>query len=341
MSIAPEAINISAFAPAEAAPEVSRITRLAQSLNKNVSRVIVGKDDEIKLLLVAMLCEGHALLEDVPGIGKTTMAKALARSLGCTFHRIQFTPDLLPSDITGTSIYNQQTGQFETRRGPLFSQVVLADEINRAGPRTQSALLEAMEERQVTIDVDTMPLPRPFMVLATQNPIELEGTFPLPEAQLDRFIIKLSIGYPSEEDERAILRRFKEVSPLTDLQPVTSAEEVLQAQHAVRGVYVNPVVEAYMVSVVHATRRHEAIELGASPRATLALYRTSQALAATEGRGYVLPDDVKRMALPVLAHRIILSTRTRLRGRGNSALLQEVLDSVPVPVESVIGDDRR
>jgi MoxR-like ATPase len=334
MSIASQTMNISTFAPAEAAPEVSRITRLAQSLGKSVSRVIVGKDDEIKLMLVAMLCEGHVLLEDVPGIGKTTMAKALARSLGCTFQRIQFTPDLLPSDITGTSIYNQQSGQFEMRRGPLFSQVVLADEINRAGPRTQSALLEAMEERQVTIDLDTVPLPRPFMVLATQNPVELEGTFPLPEAQLDRFIIKLSIGYPSEEDERAILRRFKEVSPLTDLQPVTSAEEVLQAQQAVRGVYVNPVVEGYIVSVVHATRRHEAIELGASPRATMALYRTSQALAAVEGRGYVLPDDVKCMALPVLAHRIILSTRTRLRGRGNSALLQEVLDSVPVPVES-------
>jgi len=334
MSIAPQTMNISTFAPSEAAPEVSRITRLAQSLGKSVSRVIVGKDDEIKLMLVAMLCEGHVLIEDVPGIGKTTMAKALARSLGCTFQRIQFTPDLLPSDITGTSIYNQQTGQFEMRRGPLFSQVVLADEINRAGPRTQSALLEAMEERQVTIDVDTVPLPRPFMVLATQNPVELEGTFPLPEAQLDRFIIKLSIGYPSEEDERAILRRFKEVSPLADLQPVTSAEEVLQAQQSVREVYVNSVVEGYMVSVVHATRRHEAIELGASPRATLALYRTSQALAAVEGRGYVLPDDVKRMALPVLAHRIILSTRTRLRGRGNSVLLQEVLDSVPVPVES-------
>ena len=334
MSTAPEAIGMSAFAPTQPAPEVSRITRLAQSLGKSVARVIVGKDDEIKLLLVAMLCEGHALLEDVPGIGKTTMAKALARSLGCTFHRIQFTPDLLPSDITGTSIYNQQLGRFEMRRGPLFSQVVLADEINRAGPRTQSALLEAMEERQVTIDVDTMPLPRPFMVLATQNPVELEGTFPLPEAQLDRFIIKLSLGYPSEEDERAIIRRFKEVSPLADLEPVTSAEEILQAQHAVRGVYVNPVVEGYIVSVIHATRRHEAIELGASPRATLALYRTAQALAATEGRGFVLPDDVKRMAIPVLAHRIILSTRTRLRGRGNAALLQEVLESVPVPVET-------
>ncbi len=334
MSIAPDAINVSTFAPSEAAPEVSRITRLADNLGKNVSQVVVGKAEEIKLLLVAMLCEGHALLEDVPGIGKTTMAKALARSLGCTFHRVQFTPDLLPSDITGTSIFNQQTSQFEMRRGPIFSQVVLADEINRAGPRTQSSLLEAMEERQVTIDIDTVPLPRPFMVLATQNPVELEGTFPLPEAQLDRFIIKLTLGYPTLEDERAIVRRFKEYSPLTDLQPVTSAEEILQAQQAVRGVYVNPVVEGYIVNVIHATRKHEAIELGASPRATLALYRTAQALAAIEGRGFVLPDDVKRMAAPVLAHRIILSTRTRLRGRGNAALLQEVLDSVPVPVEA-------
>jgi MoxR-like ATPase len=337
MSIASETISTSSFSPEEAAPEVSRITRLARDLAANVSRVIVGKDEEIKLMLVAMLCEGHALLEDVPGIGKTTMAKALARSLGCTFHRIQFTPDLLPSDITGTSIFNQQTGQFETRRGPLFSQVVLADEINRAGPRTQSALLEAMEERQVTIDLDTVPLPRPFMVLATQNPVELEGTFPLPEAQLDRFLIKLSIGYPSEDDERAILRRFREVSPLADLQPATTGEEVLEAQQAVRGVYVNPVLESYIVSLVHATRRHEAIELGASPRATMALYRTSQALAAIEGRGFVLPDDVKRVAVPVMGHRIIPSTRTRLRGRNNAALLQEVLDSVPVPVETIDG----
>jgi MoxR-like ATPase len=322
--------------PEQPAPEVSSITNLARKVQKSVSRVIVGKVEEIDLMLVAMLCEGHVLIEDVPGIGKTTLAKALARSLGCTFHRIQFTPDLLPSDITGTSIFNQQTGQFEMRKGPIFSQIVLADEINRAGPRTQSALLEAMEERQVTIDVDTVPVPRPFMVLATQNPVELEGTFPLPEAQLDRFLIKLKLGYPTQDDERAILRRFKEDSPLVDLEPVASADEVLRAQVAVRKVYVSPAVEGYIVNLSQSTRHHETIELGASPRATMALYRTSQALAAISGRGFVLPDDVKRMSAPVLGHRIILSTRTRLRGRDNSAILQEVLDSVPVPVEKAV-----
>jgi MoxR-like ATPase len=320
--------------PGEPAAEVSGITELGRKVQGSVSRVIVGKLDEIELMLVAMLCEGHVLIEDVPGTGKTTLAKALARSLDCTFHRIQFTPDLLPSDITGTSIYNQQTGQFEVRHGPIFSQVLLADEINRSGPRTQSALLEAMEERQVTIDIDTAPLPRPFMVLATQNPIELEGTFPLPEAQLDRFLIKLALGYPGENDERAILRRFREESPLDSLEPAASAEDVLQAQRAVRKVFVSPAVEDYILHVVRATRQHDTVELGASPRATLALYRTSQALAAIQGRGFVLPDDVKRMALPVLSHRIILSTRTRLRGRDNGAIIKEVVDSVPVPVET-------
>ena len=316
------------------APDMSAVAEMARRVRANVERVIVGKGAEIELMLVAMLCEGHILLEDVPGIGKTTLAKALARSLDCTFHRIQFTPDLLPTDITGTSIYNQQSGQFEMRRGPIFSQVVLADEINRAGPRTQSALLEAMEERQVTIDVDTVPLPRPFMVLATQNPVELEGTFPLPEAQLDRFLIKLRLGYPEEEEERTILRRFKEDSPLLDLEPAASTEDILSAQRTIRKGYVSPAIESYLMAIVRATRQHEAVELGASPRATLALYKSSQALAAVQGRGYVLPDDVKRMAAHVLSHRLMLSTRTRLRGRDTGAILEEVVNGVPVPVEA-------
>ena len=321
-------------APPGSAPEVASITALASSIQKSVSRVIVGKVDEIQLMLVAMLCEGHVLLEDVPGIGKTTMAKAMSRSLGCTFNRIQFTPDLLPSDVTGTSVYNQQTGQFEMRKGPIFSQVVLTDEINRAGPRTQSALLEAMEERQVTIDIETVPLPRPFMVLATQNPVELEGTFPLPEAQLDRFLIKLRLGYPSEQEERSIVNRFKEENPLANIEPVASAEEITRAQWTVRKVFISPAVEGYIVALVRATRNHETIELGASPRATLALYRTSQALAAIHGRNFVLPDDVKRMILPVLEHRVILGTRTRLRGRDKASIIQELADMVPVPVET-------
>jgi MoxR-like ATPase len=324
-------VNLAQGVPA---PDMAAVSQMARRVRTSVERVIVGKGAEIELMLVAMLCEGHVLLEDVPGIGKTTLAKALARSLDCTFHRIQFTPDLLPSDITGTSIYNQQTGQFEMRRGPIFSQVVLADEINRAGPRTQSALLEAMEERQVTVDIETLPLPRPFMVLATQNPVELEGTFPLPEAQLDRFLIKLQLGYPREEEERTILRRFKEESPMLNLEPAANTEDLLGAQRSIRRVYVSPAVESYVLAVVRSTRQHEAVELGASPRATLALYKSSQALAAIQGRGYVLPDDVKRMAAPVLSHRLMLSTRTRLRGRDATAILEEIVNSVPVPVEA-------
>jgi MoxR-like ATPase len=313
--------------------QLSAVQQVARAVRENVDRVIVGKAEAVELLLAALLCEGHVLLEDVPGIGKTTLAKALARSLGCSFQRIQFTPDLLPSDITGVSVFNQKSGEFEYRPGPLIAQIVLADEINRAGPRTQSALLEAMEERQVTVDGVTRPLPRPFLVLATQNPIELEGTFPLPEAQVDRFLMRLAIGYPEEGEERAILRRFRAANPLADLQPVASAAELLAAQAAVREVFVHPAIEEYIVRVARATRVHAGVQLGASPRGSLALYRTAQARAAIDGRAFVLPDDVKAVAVPVLIHRILTTSQARVRGRAAGDVLAEVLAQVPVPVE--------
>jgi MoxR-like ATPase len=309
------------------------VENAARAVRANVQRVIVGKEDTIDLLLVALFCEGHVLLEDVPGIGKTTLAKALARSLGCSFERIQFTPDLLPSDVTGVSVFNQKTGDFEYRPGPLVAQIVLADEINRAGPRTQAALLEAMEERQITVDGVTRPLPRPFLVLATQNPVELEGTFPLPEAQVDRFLMRVALGYPDEEDERTILRRFRESKPLADLAPVVSAGEILEVQRLVRQVFVHPAVEDYILRLVRGTRSHSAIQLGASPRGSLALYRTAQARAAMEGRDFVLPDDVKRLVQPVLGHRIITTSQARVRGRAAGLILTEIADKVPVPVE--------
>jgi MoxR-like ATPase len=287
----------------------------------------------IDLLLVALLCEGHVLIEDVPGTGKTMLAKSLARTLDCSFRRIQFTPDLLPSDVTGVSFFNQRLQEFEFRAGPIFSQVVLADEINRATPRTQSALLECMEERQVSLEGETRMLPRPFLVLATQNPIEHEGTFPLPEAQLDRFFLRLAIGYPSDVDEKDVVRRFRLGSPLDELPAVVSVSELVAMQRLVRTVHVADAVEDYVVRLVRATRLHAALELGASPRATLALYRASQALAGLEGRGYVLPDDVKRLAGPVLAHRLIASAQARLRGRAAAEILTEVVGTVPVPVE--------
>jgi MoxR-like ATPase len=313
--------------------EMAQVAETANRIKANVARVIVGKDETVELLLVALLCEGHVLLEDVPGIGKTTLAKALAKSLDSSFQRIQFTPDLLPGDITGVSVFNQRTADFEYRAGPLFAQIVLADEINRAGPRTQAALLEAMEERQVTVDGVTHLLPRPFLVLATQNPVELEGTFPLPEAQVDRFLLRVALGYPDEGDERTILRRFREANPLADLAPVARADEILDLQRAVRQVFVHPAVETIMLRLVRATRTDEAIQLGASPRGSLALYRTSQALAAIRGRCYVLPDDVKRLLGPALEHRLMVSSRARVRGRGASAILQEIATRVPVPVE--------
>ena len=309
------------------------IADVSRRLRENVQRVIVGKDDVINLVLVATLCEGHVLLEDVPGIGKTTLARALAVSLGCTFRRIQFTPDLLPSDVTGLSWFNQKAQEFEFRPGPIISQVVLADEINRATPRTQSALLEAMQERQVTVDGVTRMLPRPFLVLATQNPVELEGTFPLPEAQIDRFLLRVMIGYPTEKEEATILERFREHDPLSELQAVTTAEEIIALQRARQGVRVEESVRDYAVRVARATRAHNEILLGASPRATLSLYQAAQAWAAIQGREYVLPDDVKLMAPHVLTHRLMISPQAQLRGRQPSELVADIVDSVPVPVE--------
>jgi len=315
--------------------DTAAVQKIAQAARESVGRVIVGKEEAIDLLLVALFCQGHVLLEDVPGIGKTTLAKTLARSLSCAFQRIQFTPDLLPSDIIGVSIFNQKTDEFEYRPGPIVAQIVLADEINRAGPRTQSALLEAMQERQVTVDGVTRPLPQPFLVLATQNPIELEGTFPLPEAQVDRFLMRVGLGYPEYEEERQILRRFRADDPLAHLEPVVTAAEIEQAGDICRQVYVHPVVEEYLLDIVRASRADEAIILGVSPRGTLALYRTSQAIAALCGRDYVIPDDVKRLAMAVLAHRLVLSAEARLRGRSAQEVLANVVEQIPVPVEEV------
>ena len=309
------------------------IHQVATRARENIQKVIVGKDNVIDLALVAVLCEGHVLLEDVPGTGKTMLARSVAATLGCTFRRIQFTPDLLPSDVTGINYFNQKLQEFEFRPGAVMSQVVLADEINRATPRTQSALLEAMQEQQVTVDGVTHPLPRPFLVMATQNPIELEGTFPLPEAQVDRFLLKLPIGYPEEEEEHTILLRFEREDPLDTLEAVTTGEEILDLQRQVREVRVEASVRSYIVDVVRATREHKDIQLGASPRGSLALYKGAQALAAIRGREYVLPDDVKLLAPYVLTHRIIISPATRLRGRQIADVLMDVIGTVPVPVE--------
>jgi len=310
------------------------IAEAAQKLRQNIQKVIVGKDEIIDIALIAILCEGHLLLEDVPGTGKTTLAKTIAASLGCSFRRVQFTPDLLPSDVTGIYYYNQKSQEFEFRAGPIFTEILLADEINRATPRTQSSLLEAMQERQVTVDIETHGLKRPFLVLATQNPVELEGTFPLPEAQLDRFMMKLSLGYPNEEEEYAILTRFAQNDPLETLEEVVSPEEIIKMQDMVRDVRVEQSVQRYIVGVCRATREHDDIELGASPRATMALYRTCQALAAINGRDFVLPDDVKQMAPHVLTHRLMVNPQTRLRGRKPEEIIRDVVDTVPVPVEN-------
>ena len=311
------------------------IQGIAQRLMGNISKVIVGKESVIELVLVALLCEGHVLIEDVPGIGKTMLAKSTARSLGCTFRRIQFTPDLLPSDVTGIYYFNQKEQEFQFRPGPVMAQILLADEINRATPRTQSSLLEAMQEQQVTVDVETMMLPRPFMVLATQNPIELEGTFPLPEAQIDRFLLKIKLGYPSEEEENDILLRFEREDPLDTLEAVTSPEELLAMQEAVCRVTVEESVRRYIVRVVRATREHQHVDLGVSPRGALALYYTTRALAAIRGRTFVVPDDVKELAPAVLTHRILISPQTRLRGRTPEEIVSEIVGEVQVPVDKL------
>ncbi len=316
--------------------ELNLIATTAGRLQENIERVIVGKGDMVALALVGILCEGHLLVQDVPGTGKTILAKAIARSLGCTFRRVQGTPDLLPTDVTGTYVFNQKTSTFEFRAGPVMAQILLVDEINRATPRTQSALLEAMQERQVTVEGETMALARPFLVMATQNPVELEGTFPLPEAQLDRFLMQVSLGYPSQEEDRVILHRFREDDPLEELEPVIDATDLLELQRLVRKVHVAEPVAEYLISIIHASRSHPWVELGASPRAMLALYRAVQGLAAIRGRSYVIPDDVKALASYVLAHRIVPKSQSHLRGHTAGGILREVVDSVPVPVEEEV-----
>ncbi len=315
---------------------VRAIQAVADRIRAEVERVIVGKREVIDRLLVALLAEGHVLIEDVPGIGKTKLARSLSLALGGSFHRIQFTPDLLPSDVTGSLVFDQRSASFVFHPGPVFANVVLADEINRAGPRTQAALLEAMEERQVTVERESRPLPRPFLVVATQNPVELEGTFPLPEAQLDRFFLSTAVGYPSREDERAMLHRFRGEDPLASVQAATRPEELTALIAAVRDVYLGPAVEDYLLDLVERTRDHEEIALGASPRAALALARAAQATAAMAGRAFVIPDDVRAMAVPVLAHRIIPEARVELRGRSKVEILRDLLEQVPVPVEPAV-----
>jgi MoxR-like ATPase len=310
---------------------VQDLASAVQRVINNVEKVIVGKAESVAFSLIAVICQGHVLIEDVPGVGKTVLTKAIARSIGCTFKRIQFTPDLLPSDVTGVSIYNQKTDNFEFRPGPIMAQIVLADEINRATPKTQSALLEAMEEAQITIDGVTYRLPAPFMVMATQNPIEYEGTFPLPEAQLDRFMMNIKLGYPNATDEMNILDTHQYHHPLDDLAQIMTAEELVLIQQQIRSIHIDPSIREYIVAISNATRNHNSIYLGASPRGSLALYRTSQALAAIRGRGYVIPDDVKLLVKPTLGHRIIVTPAARVRGITSTAVLDEILQSVPVP----------
>jgi len=304
---------------------------LCQRIIENIARVIVGKKESIGLLLAALVADGHVLIEDIPGLGKTLLAKSLAKSIGGSFRRVQFTPDLLPADITGFNVYNQQAGQFIFQPGPVMANILLADEINRTIPRTQSSLLESMEERQVTVDGKTYPLPHPFFVMATQNPIELEGTFPLPEAQLDRFLLRVRLGYPEKDEEIAILQRFQEKDPLTELEGVSNPGQVAELQHARKGIHVSQPIREYITGMVGATRRHPSLRLGASPRASLNLMRAGQARAVLNDRNYVLPDDIKSLAVPVLSHRLILKEEERLRGETAEHLMEQIIHQTPVP----------
>jgi MoxR-like ATPase len=313
------------------AVDISFVQSIGEKLKANLGKVIIGKDDTITQTIIAFLCQGHVLIEDVPGVGKTMLARSLAKSLGCTFKRIQFTPDMLPSDVTGVSIYNQNTREFEFRPGPLMAQIVLGDEIHRATPKTQSALLEAMEERQMTVDGTTYLLPQPFMVMATQNPIEYEGTFPLPEAQLDRFLMRIDLGYTSLSNEIKILEQQKLNHPILDLEPVVSLEEILRAQELVKQVHVSPPVKRYIVEMVRETRQHPEVYLGASPRGSLGLFRAAQARAALLGRDYVLPDDIKTLAPNVLSHRIVVSPAARLTDVSAAKIVKEILNELAIP----------
>lgn len=312
-----------------------RVDNYQENINaliKSVESVIVGKRKVVEKIIAALISGGHVLLEDVPGVGKTVMVRALAKSLGCSFKRIQFTPDLLPSDITGVSVFNQKTGDFEFKVGPIMNQIILADEINRTSPKTQSSLLEVLEEHQITVDGKTYKVQEPFMVLATQNPIEYEGTFPLPEAQLDRFMMKISMGYPEPEDEKRILRRFKTENPIDLIQPVVTAEDIIKLQHYVREVYVDELIDDYIINIIKATRNSPDIQLGASPRGSLALFRAAQAWAVINNRDYVLPDDVKELAKPVLSHRLIIKPEVKLQGMSSEDVMAGILKQVHVPV---------
>ncbi|MBN4064580.1 MoxR family ATPase [Dehalococcoides mccartyi] len=318
---------------AKEATDVSSVQKLATDIRESVQRVIVGKSETIDYTVLALLCRGHVLLEDVPGTGKTTLAKALAASLDCDFGRIQFTPDLVPGDVLGVNFYNASKGEFEFRKGPIFSQILLADEINRATPRTQSALLEAMQERQASIDGVTTQLPEPFMVMATLNPVEMEGTFPLPEAQLDRFMLRASLGYPDRDEESSMLDRFRAGEYPNAITPTATAEELIAARSTVDKVTVNDTVRDYLLDIIAATRSSSSLRLGASPRASLALQHAAQGWAAMNGRSYVLPDDVKNLAVPVLAHRLLAETTTQLRGQPTALIVGEIVAATPVPIE--------